>query len=66
MCKLLDFSLKPIQTIRIVLLLVHAEFAAKSHIQSATATRSSDDFNVGTMVHLKTHLVKKLIPVISA
>lgn len=59
MSKLLDFSLKQIQTIHIVLLLVHAEFAAKSHIQSTTATStSSDDFNVGTMVHLKTHLVK--------
>lgn len=59
MCKLLDFSLKLIKTIRIVLLLVHAEFAAKSHTQSATAmSTSSDDFNVGMMVHLKTHLVK--------
>lgn len=58
MCKLLDFSLKLIKTIRIVLLLVHAEFAAKSHTQSATAMSTSLDFNVGMMVHLKTHLVK--------
>lgn len=54
----MDFSLKLIKTIRIVLLLVHAEFAAKSHTQSATAMSTSSDFNVGMMVHLKTHLVK--------